>query len=350
MGSNRQIIGRLAPTAAALFLAAAAAVPAAVAQPARIKDLANIRGVRDNYLVGFGLVVGLKGTGDSKKSLATNRAIAAMLTRLGMKTDSEEIVSGNIAAVMATGDLPPFARNGDTLDVKISAVGDASSLAGGTLIMTPMKAGNSEIFAVAQGTVVVGQASGAGAQVLTVARVPGGAVVEREFKPALAQDGKLTLSLKNADFTTATRMSEAINSHFKGFYATAEDVASIAVAVPPLYETRLVEFVAELEGLTVEADAKAVVVLNERTGTVVMGSQVVIEPVSVAHGELSIRVGGAKAKGKAATDKTVVGVGGATVGELIDSLNALGVKPADLVGILQTIHAAGALQDELKFM
>lgn len=331
-----------------LWLVSGIAAPL-LAQPARLKDLANIRGVRANYVAGFGLVVGLNGSGDSKKSLATNRAIANMLTRMGMKITSDEIVSGNIAAVMVTGDLPAFARNGDLLDVKISAVGDAKSLAGGTLIMTPLRAGNSEVYVVAQGAVVVGQASGSGPQVLTVARVPGGGVVEREFKPQLAKDGALTLSLRHADFTTATRVVEKVNQHFKGFFATAEDVGSVTVLIPPLFGARLVEFVAELESLTVEADIKAVVVLNERTGTVVMGNQVVIAPVSIAHGELSIHVSD-KQKAATASDKSVVGLGGSTVGELVDSLNALGVKPADLIGILQSIHAAGALQAELKFM
>jgi flagellar P-ring protein precursor FlgI len=268
---------------------------------------------------------------------------------MGMKTLSQEIVAGNIAAVMVTGDLPAFARNGDHLDVKLSAVGDASSLAGGTLLMTPLRAGNNEVYAVAQGAVVVGQAGGKGVQVLTVARVPNGAVIEKEFLPVLAKDGKVILSLRQADFTTVTRVAEKINQHFRGFYATADDVASVSVLVPPLFESQLIEFIAELENLTVEADGKAVVVLNERTGTVVMGSQVVIDPISIAHGELSIRVGDKK-KSKDQSGKTVVGIGGATVGELVESLNALGVKPADLVGILQSIHTAGALRAELKFM
>jgi len=320
----------------------------AFGQSSRIKDLVNVRGVRPNYLDGLGLVVGLKSTGDSKKSLATNRAVANMLTRLGMKTTADEVVTGNIAVVMVTAELPAFARNGDLIDVKVSAVGDAKSLAGGTLVLTPLHAGNGETFAVAQGAVVVGQASGNGAQVLTVARVPGGATVEREFKPEVAASGSVTLSLVHPDFTTASHIAEAVNEDLRGFYAHASDLASVDVRIPPDFDGRLVEFLSEILALPAQADTRAVVVLNERTGTVVMGSHVVIAPVEVAHGDLSIRIGGKSAK--KAPDKHVVSLGGTTVGDLIETMNALGVKPPDLIGILQAISAAGALNAELKFI
>ncbi len=335
-----------------LLLALILLATVAEARPVRVKDLVAIRGVRANYMNGLGLVVGLKNTGDTKKSLATNRAVATMLTRMGLKTNANEVAAGNMAAVLVTGELPPFARIGEALDVKVSAIGDAKSLAGGTLVLTPMKAGNSEVFAVAQGAVVVGQASGSGAQVLTVARVPGGGTVEREFAPVIAADGKLTLALKDADFTTAARIADAINERLKGFFAAAKDVGSVEVTIPPPFEGRTVEFVAEIEATEVEADSKAVVVLNERTGTVVMGGGVALAPVAIAHGDLSIRVGEGKKAAKTG-GKSVVNMGGsagATVGELVETLNALGVKPADLVGILQSMHAAGALKAELKFL
>lgn len=318
----------------------------------RIKDLATVRGVRSNFLNGLGLVVGLKGTGDSNKSLATNRAIASMLTRLGMQTKASEVAAGNMAAVMVTAELPAFARIGATLDVKVSAIGDAKSLSGGTLILTPLRAGDSEIYAVAQGAVVVGQASGNGPQVLTVARVPAGASVEREFMPKLGARGLITLALKEPDFTTATRIAEKINGELKEFAATAHDVGSVEVMVPPQFQSNLVGFIAELEAMTVAADGKAAVVVNERTGTVVMGRDVVIHPVAIAHGDLSIKIEDPKAKkqaGKGAS-KSVVKLDGATVGDLIETMNALGVKPADLIGILQTLHAAGALKAELRFL
>jgi flagellar P-ring protein FlgI len=315
---------------------------------ARLKDLVHVRGVRSNFLNGLGIVVGLKATGDSKKSLATNKAVANMLTRMGMKITAEEVVSGNMAAVLVTSELPPFARIGDTIDVKVSVVGDAKSLAGGTLIMTPLTAVNGDVYAVAQGPVVVGQASGNGPQVLTVARVPQGAVIEREFTPVIAGDGKLVLSLIQPDFTTSSRIAEAINRKLKGFFAEARDVGSISLTLPSSYTDRLVEFMAEIEALTVDADTKAVVILNERTGTVVMGSQVVLSPVAIAHGDLSIRIGAGNAK--STSQKTLVGIKGSTVGDLIDTLNGLGVKPGDLVGILQSLHAAGALKAELRFI
>jgi flagellar P-ring protein FlgI len=328
------------------FMFLCLSVPAG-AQETRLKDLVNIRGVRSNHLIGFGLVVGLTGSGDSKKSLATNRATANMLTRLGLNTGSAEVAGGNVAAVIATVSLPAFSRIGDKLDIKVSTIGDAKSLAGGTLLLTPLKAGDSNIYIVAQGSVVVGQANGQGPRVLTVARVPSGGMVEREFVPEIAPTGRISLSLKMPDFTTASRIGDSINRRFKGFFAIAKDVSTVDVVVPPLYQNKLVKFVAEMEALKVVPDSKAKVVLNERTGTVVMGSGVVILPVTIAHGDLSIRVGGKKKKN---ADKSVVNMGGSTVGDLIETMNALGVKPADLVGILQSMHASGALQAEITFL
>jgi flagellar P-ring protein precursor FlgI len=320
-------------------------VTPAFGNDARIKDLVNFRGVRSNQLIGFGLVVGLKGTGDSKKSLTTTRASANMLTRLGMRTTAEEAPAGSVAAVVVTTDLQAFSRNGDRIDVRVSTVGDAQSLAGGTLVLTPLRAGDNQVYVVAQGQVVVGQANGSGPQVLTVANVPGGGVVEREFVPPLAPHGVLTVSLKQPDFTTNARIADKINSHFKGFYAKSNDPSAIDVTIPELFleSGRLIEFLSELENLRVTADQKAIVVINERTGTVVMGSQVVINDVTVAHGELSIQISKTK-------EKRVVDIDGTTVGKLVESLNSMGVKPADLIGILQAIHTAGALNAELKVM
>jgi flagellar P-ring protein precursor FlgI len=320
------------------------------AQDVRIKDLANIRGVRANQLTGFGLIIGLKGTGDSKKSLATNQAVANMLLHMGQNIGQSDAVLGSAAAVIITADLPPFARVGDTLDLRVSSVGDAKSLAGGTLISTPLKAGDGNVYVVGQGSVVVGQASGSGPQVLTVARVPSGGVVEREFTPEFAPNGIITLSLKQPDFTTNARLAEAINTHFKGFFAESTDPGSVRVVIPEMFLTRSVEFIGELERLPVEVDRKAVVVLNERTGTVVMGGDVAIGKISLTHGDLTISIGksaGAKGKGDA---KSVATLEGTTVSRLVETLNGLGVKPGDLVGIFQAIHASGAMHAELKFL
>lgn len=322
-----------------------------MSQTARIKDLANIRGVRDNQLVGFGLVIGLAQSGDSANSLVTNNAIRNMLTRMGMKTESEQIASGSIAGVIVTANLPVFKRNGDRVDLKVSTIGDAKSLAGGTLLLTPLKAGDGKVYVVGQGSVVVGQADGKGPAVLTTATIPEGGMVEREFLPVIAPNGKLTLSLKRSDFTTSTSIADSINGFFKGFYARAIDPSSVEVEIPPLYRDRMVEFVADMESLTAKFDQKAVVVLNERTGTIVMGSDVVISTVTIAHGNLSIKIAADNQENKKnSPSESVVNLGGTTVGNLVETINALGVKPADLVGILQAIHAAGAMQADLRFM
>lgn len=314
--------------------------------PARLKDIARIRGIRSNFLNGLGLVVGLKGTGDSQKSLVTSQAMANVFRRMGMQVNPENVVAGNMAVVMVSAELPPFARNGDILDAKISAVGDAQSLAGGTLVVSPLQAGNGQIYAVAQGSVVVGQASGAGPQVLTVARVPQGVTVEREFLPNFASDGVITFSLNRPDFTTAIRVADGINTKLRGFYAKAQDISSVRVDVPDAFKAKVTEMISLLEDVKIQSDQKAAVVLNERTGTVVMGQGVVISPVAISHGDLSIKIGDKKNDG----GQNVVPIGGSSVGELMETLNALGVKPHDLVGILQSLHASGALQAELRFL
>ena len=318
--------------------------PSAYAVSVRIKDLVHIKGLRNNYLSGFGLVVGLRSTGDSKKSIATQKAFANMLTRMGMKTSIEDVVPGSMAVVLVTAELPPFAKIGDRLDIKVSVIGDARSLAGGTLVLTPLKAGDGEIYALAQGPVVVGQASGAGPQVLTVARSPQGALIEREFSPVIDDNKILTLMLNHPDFTTCSRVVEEINKHLNGFFASTKDHGSVRVQIPEFFGDRTVEFVAEIENLKVDVDSKSIIVLNERTGTVVMGSNVLISPVSIAHGDLTIRVGN-KPSGKG-----LINLPSATVGDLVESLNAIGVKPPDLIGILQALHAAGALNAEIKFL
>ena len=327
--------------------AASPAVTATSGTEVRIKDLTNVRGVRPNHLLGFGLVIGLAGSGDSKASLVTSRAAARMLTNLGMTTEAAEVTGGSVAAVMVTTDLPAFARSGDRIDVRLSTIGDARSLAGGTLVTTPLKAADQKVYAASYGPVVVGQADGVGPRVLTVATVPNGGIVEREFHPELGTDGQLTLSLKNPDFTVSSRIAAAINTAFRGFFATAEDLAAVSVRVPPMFEDQLVDFVARLEKITVKVDQKAMIVVNERTGTVVVGQNVRISPVAISHRNLHIAVA---QEDQTLAAERVVPVQGSTVGDLTESMNALGVSPADLIGILQSIKAAGALQAELKFL
>lgn len=312
------------------------------AQETRIKDLVNIRGVRSNSLIGYGIVIGLGGTGDSSASVISKKSVASMLSHMGIHSVKEDIVPGNYASVIATAELPPFAKIGDRIDVRISANADAKSLAGGTLISTPLQGGDGHTYSFAQGPVVVGQVSGSGTGVLTVARVPSGGSIEREFVPNFAPHGIVTLSLIRSDFSTNNRIAVAINHTFKGFYATSTSPATIEVRIPPLFSRRLVAFVAELEDIAVQVDTKSVVVLNERTGTVVLGNEVQISPVTIAHGDLSIVVD----KDKHAAIQTK----GTTVGELIQALNQLGAKPQDLGVILQALHAAGALHGEIKIL
>jgi flagellar P-ring protein precursor FlgI len=323
------------------------------AQETRVKDLVNIRGVRTNQLMGVGLVVGLNQTGDSAKSMVTNRTVAGMLTKLGFKVTDQEMTTGSSAAVMVMVDMPSFSRNGDRVDAKISILGDAKSLAGGVLVSTPLKAGDGRIYGFARGAVVIGQANGTGVQVQTVAQVPGGAVIEREFTPDIEGEGTITLSLRNPDFTTNHRMVDAINKHLRGFFAKSLDVGAVEVEIPPLFDGKTVEFISEIENVKLTADQKSVVIINERTGTVVMGGDVTISPVTISHGDLSISVGGKKGGGGGGKDKdskSVVNMGGSTVSKLIESMNAMGMKPADLVGVMQALQATGALQAELKFM
>lgn len=319
-------------------------------ESAKLKNLMNIRGVRDNELHGFGLVFGLAHTGDSPAFAPTKEAMVNAFKRMGIKAQATDLVPGNIAAVLVTATLPPFARIGDQMDVRISATGDATSLAGGTLLLTPLRAADNEVYAVAQGSVTVGQASGKGASVLTVAHLSKAGTVEREFAPHFIENDLLSLSLKQADFTNNSRAVKAINTRFNGFYARSIDPRQIEVSVPEYYHANLVDFVAEIEAIEIEVDSKAVVVVNERTGTVVMGKDVRVLPVTVAHGQLSISIGGQQSSGSKAEGGALVEIKGASVGDVVQSLNRMNAKPEDLVGILQAIYRAGAMQGDLQFI
>jgi flagellar P-ring protein precursor FlgI len=341
----------------------------------RIKDLADINGVRDNQLVGYGLVVGLDGSGDGKKSLFTVQSMVSMLEKMGITINPNEIAVSNVAAVMVTAALPPFAKSGNRIDVLVSSIGDAKNLQGGTLLMTPLKAANGGVYAVAQGPVSTGgfQASGAGAGVQknfpTVGRVVGGALVERGIQLDLNSRTSLTLSIRDPDFTTAMRMTDAINALFYDHIAEAKDAGTVQIKVPMAYLGNIVGLVSMIEKLDVKPDMNAKVVINERTGTVVMGENVRISTVAIAHGNLSIVIkespqvsqplpfsqGGqtvvtpnSDVAVKEETKKLVLMEAGASIGDVVGALNALGVSPRDLIAIFQAIKAAGALQAELE--
>lgn len=341
----------------------------------RIKDMADIKGVRDNQLVGYGLVVGLDGTGDGKKSLFTVQSMASMLEKMGITIKAEDIAVANVAAVMVTAELPAFARTGSRIDALVNSIGDAKNLQGGTLLMTPLKAANGKVYAVAQGPVNTGgfSAGGSGGSVQknfpTVGRVLSGAMVEREIELSFNDKSALTLSLHHPDFTTATRMSHAINRLFYDPVAKAIDAGTVQLKVPPDYLGNIVGLVAMIEKLDVRPDIMARVVINERTGTVVMGENVRISTIAIAHGNLSVVIKestnvsqplpfseGGQTVVTPDTDisvdeeakQLVILPEGVSIGEVVKAMNALGVSPRDLIAIFQAIKAAGALQAELE--
>ncbi len=348
------------------------------AAASRIKDVASFEGVRDNMLVGYGLVVGLNGTGDSLRNAAfTEASLVAMLERLGVSTRGNKLNTKNVAAVMVTATLPPFARQGTRIDATVSALGDAKSLLGGTLLVTPLVGADGEVYAVAQGSLVVGgfEASGAAESVTkgvpTVARVPAGAIVEREVEFALSKMRELRLALHNPDFTTARRLAEVVNEHLGADVAEVTDSATVLLTLPEAYRARTASLLAELEQLPVEPDQPARIVINEGAGIIVMGENVRISKVAVAQGNLTVRVTEAPqvsqpqpfSQGNTAeVPRTNVAVdeqsgrkmailqGGVTLDQLVDGLNALGVGPRDMINIIQAIRAAGALQAEIEVM
>lgn len=330
----------------ALFVGLMLMVSALPARAARLKDIANIRGVRSNQLVGYGIVVGLAGTGDSKSDF-TNKSISRMLDRLGVKIKSDDVASKSVAAVILTASLPPFARAGNKIDVTVSTLGDASSLKGGVLIQSPLRAADQQVYAVAQGSLLLGF-SGSGVHP-TVARVPDGAMIERDVGKDFASRKMFRLTLHDPDFTTAARTVKVINKELSGKYASALDAGTIDVIAPPSFEGKGVELLATIESLDINPDQPARVVVNERTGTVVIGRNVEISDVAISHGDLVVQVGDGKGSKKNG-DHVFMIKGEANVGDLVNAMNKLGVTPKDLITILQSIKAAGALHGELEVL
>jgi len=320
------------------------------ANAARVKDIANVRGVRDNQLIGYGIVVGLKGTGDSKSEF-TNKSISRMLDKLGLKLEEKDLASKNVAAVIVTATLPPFARAGNKLDLTVSSIGDSSSLGGGTLLQSPLRAADQQIYAVAQGSLLIGNGADA---FPTVARLPNGAIIERDVAEDFTSRKMFRLTLHNPDFTTAARLAKRINLDLSGKYATAKDAGTVDIIVPFAYEGRAVELLASIESLDVTPDTRARVIVNEKTGTVVIGENVRISRVAISHGDLTVKVEskGAGTSGGKSKDQDHVAVldTGTSVGDLVKAMNSLGVSPKDLITILQNIKAAGALQGELEIL
>lgn len=319
------------------------------AQAARLKDIANVRGVRTNQLVGYGIVVGLNGTGDSKMEY-TNRSIARMLDKLGMKVEGRDVASKNVASVIITAELPAFARAGNKIDITVSALGDATSLKGGTLIQTPLRAADQQLYAVAQGALLSGFSQSGVHE--TVARIPNGAMIEKDVGKEFSSRKMFRLTLHNPDFTTAARVAKRINMELAGKYATATDASTIDVVAPAFYEGKGVELLAMIESLEINPDMTAKVVVNEKTGTVVIGERVLVSGVAISHGDLTVKVGGGNAApGSKKDGETIMQLAPtANVGDLVKAMNRLGVSPKDLITILQSIKAAGALQGDLEIL
>ena len=369
-------VRRLRPLALAGALIAAAGTAAAV--EVRIKDIADFEGIRDNMLVGYGIVVGLDGTGDNLRNSAfTESSLVSMLERLGVNTRGTDLKTNNVAAVMVTGTLPAFARQGSRMDVGVSAMGDADSLRGGTLLVTPLMGADGEVYAVAQGQLATGGFTAAGEaervtrNVPTQARIPSGAIIEREVDFELDRLDEVRLSLRNPDLTTSARVAERINGALGERVATALDPGTVRLTVPARAGMGTAGLLTRIEQLRVEPDQPARVVLDETNGIIVMGRDVRISEVAVAQGNLTVRitetplVSQPNAFGDGETvavprtrvevneetdSRMVVMREAVTLDDLVGGLNALGVGPRDLISILQSIRAAGALQAELEIM
>lgn len=366
-------MGFLGLIAAALF---AISLPANAAT-SRIKDIVQIEGVRDNLLVGYGLVVGLNGTGDSiSNSPFTQQSLIGMLERLGVNVRDQNFKTENVAAVMVTATLPPFSAQGSRIDVNISTLGSAKDLRGGTLLVTPLLGADGEVYAVSQGAIttnafqVAGAAESVTQNVPTAGRIANGAIVEREIDFKLNDMDKVRLSLRNPDFTTARRIADTINRGLKGKNAVATDPNTVHLTAPSSYHGKMFDLIADVEQLQVSPDAVAKIVVDEKSGTIVMGKDVRISEVAIAQGSLTIRItetpqvsqpqpfsqgGTTEIVPRTAVDvqgdedaKMAIMPAGVTIQELVASLNALGVSPRDVITILQSIKAAGALQADIE--
>ncbi|MDZ7260806.1 MAG: flagellar basal body P-ring protein FlgI [candidate division KSB1 bacterium] len=345
----------------------------------RVKDIARIQGIEDKQLIGYGLVVGLDGTGDGRSSLFTIQSVTNMLLKFGITVPPEKIQIRNVASVMVTARLSPFVRKGTTVDVVVSSMGDASSLEGGVLLLTPLLAGDGTVYAHAQGPVSIGgfNIETIGGERIRknyalVGRVPDGAVVEEDISTTLFSEQTMRIGLKEPDFTTANRLATAINEKFRQNIAVAQDAAEILVTIPSSYQdsSRRVEFIALIEALEITPDQVARVVINERTGTIAIGENVRIAKAAVSHGNLSIEIAArpvisqpfpfsqgetvvvpqTETQVSAERARLMVIEETASVGDVAKALNALGVTPRDMIAIFQALKLAGALQAELIIM
>jgi flagellar P-ring protein precursor FlgI len=374
MAKSRPILARIAAAiASAVFVLA----PVQAYAFSRVKDLVAVEGVRDNMLVGYGIVVGLNGTGDSLRNAPfTQLSIQTMLERMGVNTRGAQMQTKNTAAVMVTANLPAFSAEGSRIDVSVSALGDAKSLQGGTLLVTPLFGADGQIYALGQGPVAIGgfSAQGQGASVTrgvpTAGRIANGAIIERETGFVLAKESSLRLTLHNPDLTTAMRIASAVNRYLGSDIATANDPATVRLNVPQSYPNGVIGLLNDVEQLKVDPDQPAKVIIDEQSGVIVMGSDVRISTVAIAQGNLTIKVTETPVVSQPAPfsktgttqvvprtniqiddgkgNKMAVLHDGVSLQKLVDGLNALGVGPRDIISILQAIKAAGALQADIE--
>lgn len=354
-----------------------APVADAFAAAARIKDIVDFEGVRENQLVGYGLVVGLNGTGDSlNNSPFTKQSLQSMLERLGVNTAGENVRTANVAAVMVTANLPPFGTQGSRIDVSVAALGDADSLQGGTLLVTPLVGADGEVYAIAQGPVVINgfKAEGDAATIIsgvpTTGRISSGALIEREIDFHLGSQTSLRLALRNPDLTTARRIALAVNDFIGAPTATPEDPSTVRLTLPHGFNGNIVDLLTDIEQLMVETDQPAKIVIDENSGIIVMGKDVRVSSVAVAQSNLTVTIAenptivqpNPLSLGQTAVEpntalnanlsETAMQVvnESVTLQELVDGLNALGIGPRDLIAILQAIKATGALQAEIEVL
>lgn len=336
----------------------------------RIKDIAKILEIRDNQLMGFGLVVGLRNSGDSRRALFTNKALTNLLKKFGLSPDNNNLFqSRNVAGVIVTAKLPSFIKKGQKIPVKVSSIGDSSSLQGGTLLMTELRGANGQTYVVAQGTVIVGGVSGRSGSVTllrdqtTVGRVPGGGIVEKEVPVTLKDHHHITIVLNESNFITASRVAKAISKRgFAGSYA--HDATTIKIPLVNLENENMVDLIAEIEGITVQPDSLARVVINSRTGTIVVGEMVRLLPVAVTHGSISVRISSKKGRrvlggGRKLSPTVQVKEPGAhfvqldpepSLNSLVKSLNKIGASPRDMISIIQALQESGALIADLEIL
>jgi len=319
-------------------------INSAFGNSSRLKDLVTIKGVRENQLIGYGLVIGLNVTGDGGGEI-TNTSLKKMFQTLGLNPQ-REVTSKNVAAVIVTAKLAPFSRVGQKLDVTVSSIGDASSLAGGTLLVTPLKGGDGHIYAVASGSLSIGGLE-KGKKFATTGRIPNGGSVEKEIDMSFNDKRAVRMALNQPDFTTAARIERVINQELGGKYATATDATTIDLIIPTYYERKVVELIANIENFKVVADTQAKIVINERTGTLVAGGDIILKKSAISHGDLMLEIKGSEGSGNKYVQLMEQST---TINDLVKALNALGTKPEDLISIFQALKQNGSLLADIELI